>query len=353
MNKLNWNRIVGERERLARAAFVVAAASAAVASAAQWTFSDVHPGAPYLESQISQVAGSWAVGTLSDASFAESAAVWPIGGGTPTLLGAVPGATESLAVCTDGGTIAGWAQIGGASRAAYWNSIFSPSLLSVRKSTASRVWGTFSGQYVGSADLPSGTHAIYWPNNRRAVDLHPNGYFASIAFGVGNSDQGGRVHLADNTRLAAMWSGNKSTFRLVHPAGYFGSEIRYMYGYNGCGSAFTAVDAFNNATIRHAGYWANGGFIDLHPTDPAYTSSDAFGMIGTNVVGYVTDASGRHAAVWDLYAPVGSTPTLLPIGLSYGISTALSIWTDFATTYVGGWAQAPDGYAHAVIWRMP
>ncbi len=185
------------------------------------------------------------------------------------------------------------------------------------------VHDSFVRQTVGSG-IPSGAsapHAILW-RGVAPVDLHPSGYLASEALGVGGGYQVGFV--STGPRFAAVWQGSAASMQVLDSTGYGAPRAEGTDGTQHVGFGMPTGSSW-----RHALLW--NGFvppIDLNPPPTpsalTYVDSIATAVHAGQQVGYVRGGATvdeEHAALW-----LGSASTfrdLHPTG--WARSFALSV----------------------------
>jgi hypothetical protein len=156
---------------------------------------------------------------------------------------------------------------------------------------------SYGRQHVGTARELAGpaTHAFLW-NGAFPVDLHPAGWRASEALGVGGGFQVGSV--IDNAlRRAAVWHGSAGSMQVLDSTGYGAAHALGTDGVQHVGRA-----APPSTTFPHALLWNGiGPPIDLHPAGTNYSRSIAVAVDAGVQVGYVlgfATVDEDHAALW-------------------------------------------------------
>src|SRR5205814_3159871 len=120
--------------------------------------------------------------------------------------------------------------------------------------------GVAGDQIVGySTDIHGAYHALLW-TSRGLVDLSPNGFGGSLAFGtdgihqVGSGSTGGQDH-------ALLWSASASSAVDLHPAGYMRSFAQGVSGGQQVGAGVVSSGRW------HALLWTGSAasVVDLNP----------------------------------------------------------------------------------------
>ena len=154
------------------------------------------------------------------------------------------------------------------------------------------------GNPIGSA-----THALLWAGAAQsAIDLHPDGCFASTAWGVSAGQQVGEVLLStssDETH-ALLWTGSAESVVDLHPSGFVETHALAV-------AAGRQVGYGAGTVGFHALLWSGtaDSVVDLHLFLPAgYLASEAHGIDAAgNVIGSATPQAclnrcGPHAILW-------------------------------------------------------
>lgn len=152
-------------------------------------------------------------------------------------------------------------------------------------------------------------HALMWLGTKRSViDLNPNRFLGSMAFGIDAGRIVGTGFLRDYAAFkgsqivphAIMWLGSPTAFVDLNPRGYTGSEAFTVD--NGFVGGYAIENGVAHAYVWHAAAPAGR---DLHPgTD--YSSSSIIGFNGNTAVGTASTDNGTHAYLWNnLAANVG------------------------------------------------
>lgn len=149
--------------------------------------------------------------------------------------------------------------------------------------TAAKLMGTSTGKQVGGG---SNNHAYLLKGNAlAATDLHPAGYWSSVATasddieecGYGSGPLGG-IH-------ALKWSGSAASAVDLGPSGY---NMSYCLGVDNGQQVGFAQNQVYFITASHAMLWSGTSTpVDLHPAT-TYPYSRATGIKGGEQVGYVS-----------------------------------------------------------------
>lgn len=166
--------------------------------------------------------------------------------------------------------------------------------------------GTLGTTSKGTRINPGPTQAMLWSGSASSfVNLNPQGYYSSLAYGVSGGRQVGEADPIDPvTGLdigshAVVWSGTAASIVDLNPPGFAGSVARAISGLQAVGQG--AGPATGGAA--HALLWdvGTGGYVDLHPANGPYSLTVAYGTNGTQQVGYgfVPDPSGPFNGVFN------------------------------------------------------
>ena len=99
----------------------------------------------------------------------------------------------------------------------------------------SDAFGIWDGQQVGiGAGTFTGSHghALLWTGTAESVvDLHPNGFIRTLAYGTSDSQQVGYGWLASTGMShALLWYGIADSYVDLHPSDFLLSEARAVSG---------------------------------------------------------------------------------------------------------------------------
>lgn len=221
--------------------------------------------------------------------------------------------------------------------------------------TSGKLTGSKDGVEVGATELTSGyPHAVMLRGNAlTAVDLHPVGYYYSLATCTDGVQQGGWGYANSGLVHALVWSGSSSSYADLNPSGF---SFSYCLGVHNGEQVGYAQNQSYFVTASHAMLWygSAASAVDLH-TGP-YTFSRAVGVHSGEQVGYISSIAypegeslgyhtGSHAMRWTGSAASGVD--LHPTG--FDASEAL------CTNGVqqGGWGYIAVGtsHLHALLWN--
>jgi len=273
----------------------------------------------------------------------DHALLWTAVSPTPVDLNGSSGPlTSSVAYGTDGANQVGSGSgslTGGIGHALLWSgtaaSVVDLNPTDLTGITNSTAYGVSGKQQVGYGvsgnNFPSGCHALVWNGSgSSAVDLTPTnmgtlyGTFAEATDGI--HQVGGTIYSSSNSydNRALLWSGNASSAIDLTPIDYPLLVNSYAYGVSGnqqVGLAYVAVsnDPFNITQMSNAMLWNGSGAsaVDLSPSLPGITGTQAFGTNGSQQVGLGETSNGSHGIVWtgtaasaqDLHGYLPSTGT--------------------------------------------
>ncbi len=308
--------------------------------AQNWTVQFVHP-AGYSGSAI------WAGPAANEGPYfggevdivgTQLAAIFDTSGLQQVL--SVPGSGRHLIAGGDGNNFAGWAYFGSNQHAILWEALgagqWNAVDLHIARAQSSQARDTYAGAVVGSVTPPGGSRrAALWRGNTRFVDLHPAGRTTSEAYSM---DARFQVGHADHH--AAIWQGNRASFRDAHPAGFADSYIYKADG--GIGYGYTMVP-------DHAMVWdlRTGRYRDLHPAGAGWS----WAFEGHTELGLAAGLVDNRAAIWNWRTgTVTDLHSYLPAG--YFSSEPYSIWRDGALIRVGGFATTNGVTYEAVVWTL-
>ena len=204
-----------------------------------------------------------------------------------------------------------------------------------------------------------GNHAMLWFGSAlTAVDLHSMFTWTYCA-GNHNGQQvgfGERPVYFMTTQHAMLWYGTAASAVDLHPVGYIYSKALGVHDGQQVGYGSTLpypglpADAPGYHTTSHALLWTGtaASAVDLNPA--GFDASEANATNGVQQGGWVYSAvaSVQHAAIWS--GTAASFADLHPVGYSDSKVNALT-----ATTQVGeGWtgpAGLPGSVRHALVWQ--
>jgi hypothetical protein len=228
--------------------------------------------------------------------------------------------------------------------------------------------------------------ALLWTGTAAsAVDLNP--YFldpnsTSVALGIGGNQQVGLAIYAQNNpgnnAHAVLWNGTAASMVDLNPT-ILGEEDdtescaiatdgTHQVGY---GDGDLTINSESGFTDSHALLWTGtaASAVDLNPTNLNFTSSAAFGVVGTQQVGcgwvgdttiypgtnsMGTNGSGSHALLWN--GTAASAVDLTPTNLAVKTLDSAAVGTN-GTEQVGwGYASVKvnkrvSDYYYALLWN--
>ena len=218
-------------------------------------------------------------------------------------------------------------------------------------SPTGKLTGAASGTQVGGSG--NGHAMVLTGNALTAVDLHPAGYYLSMATSTDGVQQCGYGYLSVGGTHAMAWSGSAASAVDLNPSGY---NFSYCSGVQNGQQVGFAENQTYFITASHALLWSGtaGSVVDLHPGTFPY--SRAMGLHDGEQVGYGSsfaypygDTLAYHATSHALRwaGTAASAVDLHPAG--YGASEAL------ATNGLqqGGWGYLALGtsHLHALLWN--
>lgn len=275
----------------------------------------------------------------------------------------------SFALSASGGQQVGFGFTSGPNIALLWTGSAESYITLDTEGTTSTVANATDGfSQVGSAltrESPGESRAFIW-NGTAASGRElpfPAGFNASVASGVRGSAIVGTGDDENYFQAGLYWASDTSSPIVVRPQGFEETRLNDVGGGLALGSGYGTPTDFQ----RHAFLWdvtdiENG--LDLHPTDPTYTFSEANAMLpasesfsGGVQVGIVAFENDNfefieHAAVW-----FGSAESFLDLhqsvvdalGPDFRFSRATGIGED-GTIY--GTASDGLGASRAVQWTI-
>jgi hypothetical protein len=169
------------------------------------------------------------------------------------------------------------------------------------------------------------------------VPLHPAGAYSTFVGGVNAQQQvGSWTATAFTGPKPVIWSGSAGSMVNLAPGAI---DFGELYGVSGS----TQFGTFNG----HASLWHGtaASRADLHPPGaPVDSASWAFGMFGSQQVGYYSAAAGSaHAAIWS-----GSAASFVDLHPGGTRDISLAYGTD--GVHQGGYFQPEFGAPHAALW---
>lgn len=245
---------------------------------------------------------------------------------------------------------------GGNSHALLWNGSAS-SYVDLHPSgyTSSAIHGGSSTQQVGYAD----SRAMLWNGSASSyIDLHPSGFTGSWADGTNGTQQVGRGYPTGGGSVqgpwggtyaihrALLWSGSAVSCIELTPSGFQHSAALDISGTQQVGCALgSAIGG-----MEHALLW-NGSasdYVDLNPSQFGFNCSYAYGISGTQQVGWGGVATGvwpplGHALLWNGIADtcVDLNPSVFQHSFCNGTNGTQQV----------GEGQTTGGAWHALLWN--
>jgi hypothetical protein len=200
--------------------------------------------------------------------------------------------------------------------------------------------GVSGGTQVGLGQFTTGgsrSNALLWQGTAQsAVNLHPEGFQSSAAFGVHETSQVG-YGSTGSFNEALLWQGSALSVVSLHPLGYRSSEAWGVFQDTQVGIGDTHAP---NST-SHALLWRGtaDSVVDLHPD--AFADTRAYAVHGDAQVGdgSFVDISGafhRHALLWR-----GTAESVVDLSPDYN-ARALGAWENY---------QVGSGRGHALLWN--
>ena len=165
------------------------------------------------------------------------------------------------------------------------------------------------------------------------VDLHPDGYDSSKAFGIHNDDIVGTGRVTGNSfDHALLWKGVSHTLVDLHPLWAIRSVAFSVYGEKQVGHG--------KPSNARALLWSGSAesVVDLTPIS-GYLNTEILDLSETHQVGF----GGSHALLWQGTAE--SVIDLNPVGFNWSSANAIS-----GTQQVGYGGGATTGGDHALLW---
>lgn len=204
------------------------------------------------------------------------------------------------------------------------------------------IYATNGAQQVGI----SNDRATLWQGTPyNVVDLHPDGFISTEAFGVCGAQQVGNGYgtATGNSPHAMLWNGTAGSYIDLNPSGF---TLTYAKDTNG-----TQQVGYGKGTATGGNYHAllwNGSAtnkVDLNPS--GFSTSYGEAMSGMQQVGSGKgSATGGnfHALLWN--GTPGSKIDLNPSGFEYSEGHGTN-----GTQQVGlGYSPAMNGNFHAMLW---
>lgn len=153
--------------------------------------------------------------------------------------------------------------------------------------------GIGQGQAVGLA-LTDSRYATIWDGSGSSINLNPQGFRGSIAYGTDGATQVGMVYgpPTGDYSHAAIWHGTAASFADLNPAGALASQASGLDGPSVVGQATFS------AGVTHAMMWntSTSSVVDLNPAGATYSAANA--VAGNLQGGTAQFAGDYHAVLW-------------------------------------------------------
>ncbi len=212
-------------------------------------------------------------------------------------------------------------------------------------SGASVAYGGSGAGQVGSVTNAGLSRATRWSGSAGSlVDLHPSAASTSVALGASTGSQVGNASVGGVVR-ASLWTGTAASWVDLNPAGSTQSQANGVSG-------TIQVGVARVSNVFRASLWTGtaASWVSLHPASA--TGSVAEGASGANQVGFATLAGGlNRASLWsgtaaswvNLHPPVAGQSVALGVsgGSQVGYATLgnfntfnASLWSGTAASWV-------------------
>ena len=218
-------------------------------------------------------------------------------------------ARNSEATGTDGTQQVGYADGLGGNGAVLWNGTASSMVNLGPSHMTSEAVATDGSQQIGNVTPSSGNaNAALWSGTAASfVNLNPSGWVASMAYDVAGGQQvgagetpGTNPNLAfDNTNFhALLWTGTAASFVDLDPNGYLESQAFGTNGTQQVGWGLNSADSTDDALV-----WKGSlnSYVDLEgflPSADKWSGSTADSISANgNIFGWAYDPSGNYYAV--------------------------------------------------------
>lgn len=306
----------------------------AIAGQAQWTLTNLNPGAPF-SSEGHGVHSGRQVGSIIVGK--PQAVVWS---GTP---GSWVGLNPAGALYSEGRGAYGDRQIGNA----LFNGFFHGGVwtgtaaswidLTPAGANQSSVAGIYENMQVGDAfDVPRAS--LWFGTAASRVDLNPAGASHSTARGIDANSQAGSANFGAGDR-AGTWTGSAASWTDLHPPG---ADVSQVWGVDGGQVVGTA----GVGGVTRAYLWDNQTPVELHP--PGAELSHAYAVQEGRQVGYAIIRGVYRASLWTgTKGSLFDLHSFLPPGTTFSI--AKSIWVDGDRIHVVGSGNT-SGVTEALLW---
>lgn len=322
----------------------IAALLAFSSTYAQWTVTNLHPGAASASYSYATRAGTQ--GGQVEVGGSLHAALWS--GTSGSFVDLNPFAAESSSVQgVAGGQQAGFAVFLSVVQAGIWNGTAgSWSSLHPAGADYSAANATDGTQQVGTTLMAGVIGASLWTGTAGSwVDLNPAGSLQSEAFGVGNGQQVGYMFDGATFR-ASLWTGTAASWTDLHPSGADASTALAAQGGRQVGWA-----SFGG--VQKAGMWSGtaGSWVDLHPSGADASGANA--IDDDHQVGFAIIGGASKAGLWkNTAASFVNLHNFLPA--EFTDSTATGVYHTPTSTVVSGWGfNSLTSRAEALVWTGP
>lgn len=269
-----------------------------------------------------------------------------------------PGFTNSAAYGAWGDHQVGYIGAGSTVyRAALWNGPANPVIDLHPGGSMSAAFAVHGNQQVGTVLFGSSERASIWTGSAASwLNVHPAAFASSSSLaGTSGDQQVGQVRMLDTGAThASLWTGIADSWVDLNPDEVSESQCFGVSGGQQVG--MVRVDGGGPGQDIHAALWSGtaDSWVDLHPDlGPDGGSSEAYSVFEGLQVGMATVDFYSHASLWSGSADSWvDLHTLLPD--EFLMSTARSIWSDGAFTYIAG-----SGYntiterEEALLWAQP
>lgn len=200
------------------------------------------------------------------------------------------------------------------------------------------------------------SHAALWNGTADSfIDLNPDAYYRSTAYGTDYDQQVGYVQGdasqpledADGYGHAALWNGTADSFVDLHPDGYLGSAA---YGVSeGQQVGMVSEDGYNLSSCAALWNGTANSFVNLNPVGCNYSIGQ--GICDGWQVGDAWMQGSMHAASWQGTADsFMDLHDLLSTDYDWNWSSALGVWKSGEDVWIVG-AAGYYGNTSSVMWH--
>lgn len=299
--------------------------------------------------------GSYQVGN-SEVGATRIASIWS-GSAASHLQLPSPGFNNSVAYGAWGDHQVGY--IGNGStvyRAALWNGPANPVVDLHPGGTYSTAFAVHGNQQVGAVTLGSSDRASIWTGSAASwQNVHPAAFASSSSLsGTSGDQQVGQARLLSGGFVASLWTGTAESWVDLNPVEGLESQANGVSGGQQVGMV-RVIDGAPGQDL-HASLWSGtaDSWVDLHPDlGPDNGGSEAYSVFDGQQVGMVAVGFWSHASLWS-----GSADSWVDLHLllpdEFLSSTARSIWSDGAFTYIAGYGyNTTTNREEALLWSQP